>query len=82
MQSLCLAGENQNQRLPRSGSSLRCEDYLFRDSLELVSQMVLRPARAKPSGLKPSVYAALGGPAEAGPYPKPIYETSSMNPGH
>ncbi|SPF39183.1 hypothetical protein SBA1_250007 [Candidatus Sulfotelmatobacter kueseliae] len=32
---------------------------------------------AGPQGLKPGVDAALDGPAEAGPYPKPICETSS-----
>ena len=30
-----------------------------------------------PQGLKPAFVAALGGTAEAVPYPKPIYETSS-----
>jgi hypothetical protein len=40
--------------------------------------MALRAAAPGPQGLKPSVYEALGGPAEAGPYPKPICETGSM----
>jgi hypothetical protein len=34
--------------------------------------------RRVPQGLKPAFFHALNGSAEAVPYPKPIYETSSI----
>jgi hypothetical protein len=36
-----------------------------------------QPGRHIPQGLKPACLLALGGTAEAVPYPKPIYETNS-----
>ena len=46
--------------------------------LELVSQMPLLVHGLGPQGLKPAFLVVLSGTAEAVPYPKPIYETSSM----
>ncbi|MBZ5547291.1 MAG: hypothetical protein LAO22_04880 [Acidobacteriia bacterium] len=45
--------------------------------LELVSKILLRVKKADPQGLKPQLLAALGGTAEAVPFPKPIFETTS-----
>ena len=39
--------------------------------------MLLRKRSLGPQGLKPAFLADLNGTAEAVPYPKPIYETSS-----
>jgi hypothetical protein len=47
--------------------------------LELVSKILLRVQKTNPQGLKPAFFAGLGGTAEAVPYSKPIFETSSRN---
>ena len=41
--------------------------------------MLLLGRQLGPQGLKPAFLAGLSGTAEAVPYPKPIYETSSMH---
>ena len=52
----------------------------FRDLLELVSWTGLREGGQFPQGLKPSVYAARSGTAEAVPCPKPTQNHYEARP--
>jgi hypothetical protein len=50
---------------------------VFHESLEPVSKIILRVQKGDPQTLKPAFLADLGGTAEAVPYPRIDFETSS-----